>query len=68
MTKELGAPLKVSEEVHYKMGYEHFSKAAEALKSYTFTEDRGGHTIIKRGDWCQWIDYTVELPDESDIS
>lgn len=47
MTQELGAPLKVSEEVHYKMGYEHFSKAAEALKSYTFTEDRGGHTIIK---------------------
>lgn len=27
MTQELGAPLKVSEEVHYKMGYEHFSKA-----------------------------------------
>lgn len=47
MTQELGAPLKVSEEVHYKMGHEHFSKAAEALKSYTFTEDRGGHTIIK---------------------
>ncbi len=57
MTQELGAPLKVSEEVHYNIGHEHFSKAAETLKSYTFTKDCGGHTIIKearkvkKGKW-----------------
>lgn len=47
MTDELGAPLSVSEEVHYNMGLGHFSHAAEALESFSFTEERGGHTLLK---------------------
>ncbi|CDQ42017.1 MULTISPECIES: aldehyde dehydrogenase family protein [Virgibacillus] len=47
MTAELGAPLSISEDVHYQMGYNHFTHAAEALKSITFEEERGGHTIRK---------------------
>lgn len=47
MTDELGAPLSVSEKVHYNMGLGHFSHTAEALESFTFSEDRGGHTILK---------------------
>ena len=31
MTEELGAPLKISEEVHYEMGLSHFKEAANAL-------------------------------------
>ncbi|RKL65176.1 aldehyde dehydrogenase family protein [Salipaludibacillus neizhouensis] len=47
MTDELGAPLSVSEEVHYNMGLGHFSHAAEALESFSFSENRGGHTVLK---------------------
>ncbi|WP_112179671.1 MULTISPECIES: aldehyde dehydrogenase family protein [Paraliobacillus] len=47
MTDELGSPLTVSEEVHYTMGLNHFSNAIKALKSFEFTEDRGGHTVLK---------------------
>ncbi|PYZ93391.1 aldehyde dehydrogenase family protein [Salipaludibacillus keqinensis] len=47
MTDELGAPLSVSEEVHYNMGLGHFKQAAESLEDFSFTEDRGGHTLLK---------------------
>ncbi|ASN06644.1 aldehyde dehydrogenase family protein [Virgibacillus necropolis] len=47
MTDELGAPLNISEKVHYQMGYAHFSQAAKSLKEFSFTEDRGDHTIVK---------------------
>ncbi|RNA70186.1 aldehyde dehydrogenase family protein [Alteribacter keqinensis] len=47
MTDELGAPLSVSEEVHFHMGLGHFKQAAESLQDFSFSEDRGGHTLIK---------------------
>ncbi|QHE51874.1 aldehyde dehydrogenase family protein [Pontibacillus sp. HMF3514] len=47
MTDELGSPLKISEKVHYNMGYAHFSQAAKSLKDFKFEEDRGGHTVMK---------------------
>ncbi|MFD2922887.1 aldehyde dehydrogenase family protein [Halobacillus naozhouensis] len=47
MTDELGAPLSISEKVHYKMGYSHFSQAAESLKNFSFMEQRGNHTLVK---------------------
>lgn len=47
MTDELGSPLTISEKVHYKMGYKHFSQAAESLKDFSFTEERGKHTVLK---------------------
>ncbi|MBM7097973.1 aldehyde dehydrogenase family protein [Bacillus sp. H-16] len=47
MTDELGAPLSVSEEVHYHMGLGHFKQAVESLEDFSFSEDRGGHTLIK---------------------
>ncbi|ASK60925.1 aldehyde dehydrogenase family protein [Virgibacillus phasianinus] len=47
ITDELGSPLKMSEKVHYNMGYQHFSEAAKALKDFSFSEDRGGHKIVK---------------------
>lgn len=47
ITEELGAPLKVSENVHYNMGYAHFKQAAEELKNFSFTEERGKSTIQK---------------------
>ncbi|WP_079528376.1 aldehyde dehydrogenase family protein [Halobacillus hunanensis] len=47
MTDELGAPLSISEKVHYKMGYSHFSQAAESLKDFSFMEQRGNHTLVK---------------------
>ncbi len=47
MTDELGAPLSISEHVHFKMGLAHFKKAAEALKTFSFSEDRDGHTLVK---------------------
>ncbi|AKO92301.1 aldehyde dehydrogenase family protein [Priestia filamentosa] len=47
MTDELGAPLKISREVHYEMGLAHFKKTAEALKDYKFEEDRGNYKLIK---------------------
>ncbi|MGY0693394.1 aldehyde dehydrogenase family protein [Virgibacillus sp. FSP13] len=47
ITNELGAPLSISEHVHYEMGYAHFSQAAKSLKDFSFTEKRGNHTIVK---------------------
>ncbi|ARI77628.1 aldehyde dehydrogenase family protein [Halobacillus mangrovi] len=47
ITDELGSPLAVSEKVHYMMGYNHFSQAAESLKEFSFIEDMGGHTRVK---------------------
>lgn len=47
ITEELGSPISMSEKVHYHMGYNHFSHAAEALKNFSFEEDRGGHKIRK---------------------
>lgn len=47
ITDELGSPLKISEKVHYNMGYAHFSETAKSLKDYSFSEQRGNHTIVK---------------------
>ncbi|WP_181350283.1 aldehyde dehydrogenase family protein [Thalassobacillus sp. CUG 92003] len=47
MTEELGAPLSISEKVHYNMGYNHFAQAAESLKDFSFMDDRGDHTVVK---------------------
>lgn len=47
MTDELGSPLKITEKVHYNMGYAHFNQAAKSLKDFKFQEDRGGHTVMK---------------------
>ncbi|MGI8314036.1 aldehyde dehydrogenase family protein [Halobacillus mangrovi] len=47
ITDELGSPLAVSEKVHFMMGYNHFSQAAESLKEFSFMEDMGGHTRVK---------------------
>ncbi|SER90775.1 aldehyde dehydrogenase family protein [Salisediminibacterium halotolerans] len=47
MTEELGSPLSISEQVHYQMGLGHFKQAAESLESFSFEEDRGGHTVLK---------------------
>ena len=47
ITDELGSPVSISESVHYMMGYNHFSQAAESLKDISFMEDRGGHTVMK---------------------
>lgn len=47
ITEELGAPLKLSENYHYILGYAHFKKAAEILRNYSFIEKRGNSTIIK---------------------
>ncbi|MFD1018354.1 aldehyde dehydrogenase family protein [Thalassobacillus hwangdonensis] len=47
ITDELGSPLKISERVHYNMGYMHFSQAAKSLKDFSFMEDRGNHVIVK---------------------
>ena len=47
ITDELGSPKAISEKVHYMMGYNHFSQAAESLKNFSFIEDRGGHTVMK---------------------
>ncbi|WP_416150807.1 aldehyde dehydrogenase family protein [Salipaludibacillus sp. HK11] len=47
MTDELGAPLSVSDEVHYHMGLGHFKQAVESLSDFSFSEDRGGHTLLK---------------------
>ncbi len=47
ITEELGAPLNVSENVHYMMGYNHFKQAAEELRHFNFTEKREKSTIVK---------------------
>ncbi|AXF55625.1 aldehyde dehydrogenase family protein [Salicibibacter kimchii] len=47
ITEELGSPVGITENVHYKMGLGHFETAAEQLKDFEFTERRGG-TLIKK--------------------
>lgn len=47
ITEELGSPVGITENVHYKMGLGHFETAAEHLKAFEFTERRGG-TLIKK--------------------
>ena len=47
MTEELGAPITKSEEIHYQMGLTHFKQAAEELKTFKFTEERGNSYIQK---------------------
>lgn len=47
ITEELGSPVGITENVHYKMGLGHFETAAEQLKAFEFTERRGG-TLIKK--------------------
>ncbi|KGX85868.1 aldehyde dehydrogenase family protein [Pontibacillus litoralis] len=47
ITDELGSPVKISEKVHYMMGYMHFKQAAESLREISFVEERDGHTRVK---------------------
>lgn len=47
ITLELGSPKKKAEDIHYNMGYAHFSQAAKQLKDFVFTEEREDSTIIK---------------------
>ncbi|NYN82376.1 aldehyde dehydrogenase family protein, partial [Salmonella enterica] len=47
ITAELGAPLTVSENVHYQMGLQHFSEARRALDSFEFEERRGDDLVTK---------------------
>ncbi|MFB4213689.1 aldehyde dehydrogenase family protein [Shouchella sp. JSM 1781072] len=47
MTEELGSPLSVSENVHFKMGLAHFKQAARALDTFSFSEEKDGHTLVK---------------------
>ncbi|NQD99863.1 aldehyde dehydrogenase family protein [Staphylococcus xylosus] len=49
MTEELGAPLKVSEKVHYQMGLNHFAAARDALDDFEFEERRDNNLVIKEG-------------------
>lgn len=48
ITEELGAPLSISKNVHYMMGYNHFKQAAEELKDFSFIEKRDKSTIMKQ--------------------
>src|SRR5690625_3372755 len=41
VTNELGAPLTLSEKVHYNMGFNHFEQAAKELAAFEFAEDGG---------------------------
>ena len=47
ITDELGAPLSVSEKVHYQMGLNHFTAARDALDSFEFEEQRGDDLVLK---------------------
>ncbi|CAM4122861.1 aldehyde dehydrogenase family protein [Staphylococcus schweitzeri] len=47
ITDELGAPLSLSERVHYQMGLNHFVAARDALDSFVFEERRGDDLVIK---------------------
>ena len=47
ITDELGAPLSVSEKVHYQMGLNHFTAARDALDSFEFEEQRGDDLVVK---------------------
>ena len=47
ITDELGSPLKVSENVHYQMGLDHFQAARDALDNFEFEERRGDDLVVK---------------------
>ncbi|MFC4558270.1 aldehyde dehydrogenase family protein [Virgibacillus kekensis] len=47
ITEELGAPITLTEQVHYEMGYNHFKMAAEELKHFNFVEKREKSTVVK---------------------
>lgn len=47
ITDELGAPLTLSENVHYQMGLNHFEEASRALDSFEFEERRGDALVTK---------------------
>ena len=47
ITDELGAPLDVSENVHYRMGLDHFEAARDALDNFEFEERRGDDLVVK---------------------
>ncbi|WP_214268492.1 aldehyde dehydrogenase family protein [Staphylococcus pseudoxylosus] len=47
ITDELGAPLDVSENVHYQMGLDHFEAARDALDNFEFEERRGDDLVVK---------------------
>lgn len=47
ITDELGAPLSVSENVHYQMGLNHFTAARDALDNFEFEERRGDDLVVK---------------------
>lgn len=47
ITDELGAPLSVSENVHYQMGLNHFTEARDALDNFEFEERRGDDLVVK---------------------
>ena len=47
VTQELGAPLTISEQVHYNMGLGHFRQAAKELEGFEFTEKRGNALVRK---------------------
>ncbi|GAK04506.1 LOW QUALITY PROTEIN: aldehyde dehydrogenase [Geomicrobium sp. JCM 19037] len=47
ITQELGAPVKMSNKVHYNMGLSHFKEAAKQLDTFEFTENRGS-TLIRK--------------------
>lgn len=47
ITDELGAPLSISEKVHYQMGLNHFTAARDALDSFEFEEQRGDDLVVK---------------------
>ncbi|WP_145115798.1 aldehyde dehydrogenase family protein [Staphylococcus argensis] len=49
ITDELGSPLKVSEDVHYQAGINHFQAARDALDSFEFEERRGDDLVVKEG-------------------
>lgn len=47
ITDELGAPLSISEKVHYQMGLNHFTAARDALDSFEFEEQRVDDLVVK---------------------
>ncbi|MBO0927523.1 aldehyde dehydrogenase family protein [Staphylococcus sp. 30400_3112M30941] len=49
ITDELGAPLSLSERVHYQMGLNHFVAARDALDTFEFAERRGDDLVVKEG-------------------
>src|SRR5699024_4137450 len=47
ITDELGAPLDVSENVHYQMGLDHCEAARDALDNFELEERRGDDLVVK---------------------